>query len=100
MEQEISANGTLAFFLRHGEYHVSTSGTLDAGMVSTLKSGGSENGSDHREALNTAGDEILVTGGEQVSPSIVTGGGWYSIVTTDIGTTTNFVWKFKRAGSD
>lgn len=99
MEVPITANGTVAFWLRPGRWQLAFQGTIDTSTVIALKSGSDSTGANHVAVTSSVTDEAYqaITGGLP-EPEMVYGGCYYSLVTTDYGSSTGIQAVFRYLG--
>ena len=97
MEQAVTANGTVAFFLPAGLWIPGVKGTLDAGASIALKAGHESDGSDHDAVTDKNGTAIAFTSASTQEPSVIHGGTYYSVVTTGYGSSADVFVTFRKA---
>lgn len=98
MEIPITANGTKAFFLDPGHYRYEVGGTLAAGASVSLMAGPSADGAGHVPVNDIDGVAIQHTSSATPAPQIVWGGGYYSVVTTNLGASSGVFVRVEPAG--
>jgi hypothetical protein len=79
---EITGDGTFPFLLESGSYRLDIEGTLASGFSAALKAGASADGSDHAAVPNPFNVAVVFSGSTPITPPVLMGAGWYSLVVT------------------